>query len=613
MKKLKLISIICSLMMVLSCFSVFPAWATSTTTYDGLGGSGTVADPYLLSNANFMDFLEKAKTNPGSFTTVSFKLIENIYINNGANDGDAEDWANGKVPTTVLTQPLVNENYNATFDGNGYAISGICIKAASGINEVALFKRLSMSQDSNNEWTNIGVVKNLRLVNSYFEASNTNVNFRMGSFVANMYYDTEVYNCYTDAILVNKSANSSATKVDAASIGGIAGAMGSVNTGLNWSPNIEKCVFAGKILDSVGGTGGMIGWIHNGISGVTVTDCLNLGSIQSSVSGAGVGAMIGGVQYKDSSTKFATLTKCMNLSTNVATDVLGNGNHQHLSVNNFNVVEGLRAEGNFVYPNNTTAWVSGMYFSALINESIVADGGRLAGWNYKAGYVPNPTTHTDIPLVKLVNEDTFNTVVNADTLGLATEGAIHSIRISNTNKGLRFETVVSDTGVALLEQLKTAGATVALNTYISAGKYFTDAQYGITEFTKEALDNGVEAGSRYLVVPADGYLRENGVNNETRNTFAGSVVGINDLTMGYIAVGCVTVTLDDASYDIYATWSTEEIASVSDVATVAADDTQATLDEVAGYKYQITDRNGESVYSPYTQAQYDCIVSLIAD
>lgn len=605
MKKLKLISIICSLMMVLSCFSVFPAWAETTTTYDGLGGSGTVADPYLLSNANFMDFLEKAKTNPGSFTTVSFKLIENIYINNGANDGDAEDWANGKVPTTVLTQPLVNENYNATFDGNGYAISGICIKAASGINEVALFKRLSMSQDSNNQWTNIGVVKNLRLVNSYFEASNTNVNFRMGSFVANMYYDTEVYNCYTDAILVNKSANSSATKVDTASIGGIAGAIGDVNAGLQWAPNIEKCVFAGTIIDSIGAAGGMIGWIRNAISCVTVTDCLNLGSIQSSVSGAGVGAMIGGMEYKDNTSKLVTLTRCMNLSTNVPYDVLGNGNYQHVQGNSIYVVDKLRSTSNHTNSGNVPdAWAAGMYLSNLLDPSIVADGGNLAGWNYKAGYVPNPTTHTDIPLTA---------IINAGTLGLATEGTIHSIRISNTNKGLRFETIISDTGVALLNQLKDAGATVALNTYISAGKYFTDAQYGITEFTKEALDNGVEEGSRYLVVPADGYLRENGVNKETRNTFAGSVVGINDLTMGYIAVGCVTVTLGDVAYDVYASWNTAEIASVSDVAIAAADDTQAALDEVAGYKYQITDRNGVSVYSPYMQAQYDCIVSLIAD
>ena len=591
MKKLKLISLLCALIMVLGCFSVFPAFAASETDYN-YAGSGTVADPWQLTNKNFKSFVEAAKT-ANAFKEKSFILVEDIILNDGANDGDAKDWANGSRPSYILNQPIINYDYCAVFDGNGKTISGICMIAGTGIGEMGLFKYLSYSSNTTT------CVKNLRLVNSYFESHATAAS-SMGSIAAKLYYNSQVTNCYSEAILTNTSAATATTKLDGVCIGGIVGSTGQVNPDANLCPVISNCVFAGSILNNLGNTGGILGNVPynstnpNKNTTATLSDCLNLGSVNSTVPKVNISAIVGSVDWQKVT---LTISKCMNLSTNVPAELLGNGNVQSISVKDYYVVNGLRAQGNFVYPSNTTAWAQGKTLSDFLTNGV-------HNWTKKPGYVPNPTTHTDIPLSK---------IINADTLGFATEGTIHSIRISNTNKGLRFETVVSDTGVALLDQLNDAGATIALNTYISAGKYFTDAQYGITEFTKEALDNGVEAGSRYLVVSADDYLRKNGVDGATATTFAGSVVGINDLSMDYIAVGCVTVTLGGVAYDIYASWSTEEIASVSDIAIAAADDTKAALDENAGYKYQITDRNGESVYSPYTQAQYDCIVSLIAD
>ena len=589
MKKLKLISLLCSLVMVLSCFTVFPAFA-ETATYDSVGGAGTKDNPYLLNNSNFMDFVEKAKANPSQFKSLSFKLTEDIYINNGATDGNASQWASGAVtPTTVLTKPVIDADYAATFDGAGYAISGICMIAGSGVTEVGFIKRLTYDA---------GSVKNLRLVNSYFEISSNADNSALGSIVAKMYYNATVANCYVDAILTNKAAEGASSSKTNVGVGGIAGALALSRTNFGWYPSITNCVFAGSILNNIGGTGGIIGWVpHSDQDGketkMLVSDCLNVGSVNSTVSGANVSAIVGGVNWQNVK---VTIKNCLNLSTNVPAELLGNGNRQSVSVENYYVVIGLRAKNNFVLPGDTTAWAQGTTLSDFLNNGIHS-------WSKKAGYIPNPTTHTDIPL---------SAVLTADALGLKTEGEIHSIRISNTNKGLRFETRVSDAGIALLDELKAAGVTVSMTTYISAGKYFTDAAFGITEFTKEALDQGVEAGSRYLAVPADDFLRRNGDDmGSTFNSFAGSVVGINDLTMKYIAVGCLTLTVGDVSCDVYASWNTDEIASVSDVAIAAAGDTK-TEQGVAGYSNLITDLNGNTVYSPYTQAQYDCIKSLIA-
>ena len=452
----------------------------------------------------------------------------------------------------------------------------------SGVTEVGLFKRLSYDG---------GCVKNLRLVNSYFEMSSNSANSAMGSIAAKIYYNAQVTNCYIDAILTNKAAEGATSVVDTVSIGGIVGAFGQSNTNMSWSPVISNCVFAGSILDNLGATGGIIGWVpHSDAQGATATmtisNCLNLGSVNSSVSDTNVSAIVGSVNWQNVK---VTISKCMNLSTNVPIEVLGNPNNGMLSVSDYYVVNGLRAKDNYVYKGNTTAWAQGKTLSDFLNNGI-------HDWTYKAGYVPNPTTHTDIPL---------SAIINAETLGLQTTGDVTSVRISTENKGLRFETFVSDNGVNLLAELKKVeGATVAMNTYISAGKYFT-GDGALTEFTAKALDNGVEAGSKYLKVTATEFLHQEG---NGYNTFAGSVVKIKDVDMEYIAVGCVTVTVGGVTYDIYADWSTDEITSVSAVATIAANDTKTEAAE--GYGHLITNENEESVYSPYTQAQYDCIVSL---
>lgn len=592
MKKLKLISLICSLMMVISCFAVFPAMADTTPTLT-TWGEGTAEEPYIISNANFADFL----ANAANYSDKHFRLGEDIVINNGVNDGTAEDWAAGtKTPTKTLSAPIFPANFTGTFDGNGKSISGIYMKGT----QVGLFYSVNVGS----------VVKNLRLLNSYFESTQTAVDANTGwtggtgSIAARLYHDGKITNVYSEAILKNTSTMNSTQLA----IGGIVGWIVTCNG--TYQAQISNCVFAGSI-SGAGATGGILGYIHSeGEPRVKISNCLNLGVITSR--NDNVGGIIGQSWGPASS---ATIEKCMNLSPRMSdpssnpSDVVG-GSFDGTLENRFTSVTGIvgvnglstmRAAANASYTGASTNQNWGMTaidLSTLLNADIVKTGAALEGWSYAAGYVPNPTTHTAIPL---------SAIINADTLGLKSEGEIHSVRISNTNKGLRFITLVSDNGVTLINELKKIeGATVAMNTYITAAKYFTDAQYGITEFTKEAL-----GADRYIATSTSDFLLKNGVNDATVNAFAGSVVGINDLTMEYLAVGCVTVTVGNTTLDIYASWNTDEATSVSTVASAAAEDVE-TEAGVEGYGNLITDINGAQVYSPYTQAQYDCIKSLIA-
>lgn len=599
MKKLKLISLLCSLIMVLGCFSVFPAFAENFDETDYRhAGSGTVADPYQLTNKNFESFVNTAKNGTKTFEHTSFILMGDIILNDGENDGDATDWANGARPSYTLDRPLIPYDYWGTFDGNGKTISGIYMVADSSISRVGLFHGLRATSTSE-----IGTVKNLRLVNSYFESNVTSGENPMGSIAAQLVDRATVKNCYSEAILTNGSVSKVTSQQWMVAIGGIVG--DALMAASEWDrPTIEDCVFAGSILDSVGAAGGIVGrlrgtnWNSIVLANMQIIDCINLGSVNCSLTTNNVGAIVGGVNY-DGSVVRAYLNNCMNLNPDVPADVLGNANHNNLRTTNFIVVEGLRQPDKTIYSNGTTNFTTSAYIpvTEISLSTFLKDG--LNGWTNKPGYIPNPTTF-DIPLVKLVNADTFNTVVNADTLGLASTGQNTSVRLSSTNPGLRFETYVSDTGVELLNQLKAAGATYAFNTYITAAKYFTEASYGITELTPEALDNGVQAGSRYLVVPAADYLRKNGSGD---NTFAGSVVNIHDNKMEYLARGCVTVTLGGVSYDIYADWGISEAEAVATVAQKALDDREGTN--------QVVTDGGETVLSPYTQAEYDCLEKLV--
>ena len=153
MKKLKLISILCALVMLLSSFAVFPAFAGATDDIpvwkSGDGAAAADADKtFALNQSNFNNFWSESKSMSKIYG--NYVLTEDVTV----NTGNAADWSDAsKRPATIWDAAIGGATYGiygGTFDGQNHTISGVCIVANS--RRVGLFSGVA------------GEVKNLRLV-----------------------------------------------------------------------------------------------------------------------------------------------------------------------------------------------------------------------------------------------------------------------------------------------------------------------------------------------------------------------------------------------------------------------------------------------------------------
>lgn len=214
------------------------------------------------------------------------------------NDGDAKTWgpstagpqafpmignlrksANGKAETDV------SKYFAGEFDGQGYTISGLFInqKVDSLGEGSALFAAVYGSAS----------LHDFSLVNSYISnpgnyaaAAITAYVMPKSSAEADAFH---IYNIYTDAI-VTASNNKNF------GIGGIVGRIGYAwnSAKVNDYNTISSCVFAGTIIHTGTGlanAGGIIGDVYD--HGVNVSDCLNLGIVQSVNNGNYIGGIVG--------------------------------------------------------------------------------------------------------------------------------------------------------------------------------------------------------------------------------------------------------------------------------------------------------------------------------
>ena len=324
MKKLKLISLLCTIAMLIGCFAMFPVFATETpNTVDAAGnGSGTETDPYLLYKSNFADYYN----NFSKYASKHVKMAEDITV----NEGNATDWADGKnIPAAEVfgkwTGAMGNSTQSLTgsFDGAGHTLSGVCLIGAAGSANDGPWRRIALFAGVG------GTLKNLRLVNSYFEAnacaeSNWNEAAAFASRVTG-----RISNCYTDAIIVNNDLGTSAIAT-----GGIAGAFYAANA------TVERCVFNGT-LSGNGYVGGIVGYNH-GYDNSTISNCLNLGSIKSANK-----TYAGGIFGYMNGSHPINITNCMNISSDIAdsdsspSDMYGGGGNADVKVTNFISVEGF--------------------------------------------------------------------------------------------------------------------------------------------------------------------------------------------------------------------------------------------------------------------------------
>ena len=200
-----------------------------------------------------------------TLTGWTIKLGGDIVVNNG----DASKW-NSDTSGLYLWTPIGsnaeengNRNFRGTFDGQGFAISGLY--------------RAERNNNGLFGFTYGATIKNLAVVNSYFSTNDSKGQF-LSSVVARVYNGT-LRNLYSNAVLYSHNSDWYT--------GGIAGC---VRNGI-----VDNCAFAGVIEAKTSKVGTYVAGIVGGPDGegftAHITNCLFAGSINAN--DKGVGGIVG--------------------------------------------------------------------------------------------------------------------------------------------------------------------------------------------------------------------------------------------------------------------------------------------------------------------------------
>ena len=230
-----------AVLMTFSCFAVISAGAEAPAVPEGASVyvkgeectlSAEVDGVYTIDTANeFMAFANELN-NGKNFSGKTIKLNCDIVI----NEGDA----------TTLKEPISwtargsgwSTRFAGSFDGNGHVISGLYSKSE----DCGLFGRVAGGT----------TLKNVSIVNSYFESTATGDSCAVGGLIGYVDFNgvsettTIISNVHIDATL-NAAGNN---------VGGI---LGKANHATSKNIIIENSSFVGSITATGGGVGGIFG------------------------------------------------------------------------------------------------------------------------------------------------------------------------------------------------------------------------------------------------------------------------------------------------------------------------------------------------------------------
>lgn len=246
--------------------SLFPVSAfsvdKSNQVWDGsvadsfFGGTGTQADPYIISTAAELARFESL-VNSGN-ETICGELNNDIILNEKVLKEDGTLVTNSLLlkkwqPIAYYHYDSINGEtsyyYRGVFDGKGHTISGIYYKDTSE-DYIGLFGEI---EDS--------TIKNLNIIDSYIKARSS-----VGGITGELGSNSIIENCS-----FNGSVNGSTSN-----IGGIAGEL--VSTG-----SIINCTFFGSVDGQESNIGGMCGYASG-----TIKNCTNYGKIAAAESVGGI-------------------------------------------------------------------------------------------------------------------------------------------------------------------------------------------------------------------------------------------------------------------------------------------------------------------------------------
>jgi len=258
-------------------------------------------DVYTIKNANQLYGL-RLLSESLDFKGKTIKLANDIVV----NEGNASTW--GEAAPTYSWKPIgYNEEFGGktfqgTFDGQGYTISGLYGKTTKSM--MSLFGEIGTN----------GVIKNLKVTNSYFEAEKTKSDsWGMVAGVVAKSWGT-VDTVYSNATLVNNGTVTGGIvgmmritgkvegkcKVSNCWYDGVITANGSmggiIGCVYGCEATIEHCLYTGKIstIKACGNVGGLCGIVEQQNGVLNISDSLSLGSIKDdSVKSWNMGSILG--------------------------------------------------------------------------------------------------------------------------------------------------------------------------------------------------------------------------------------------------------------------------------------------------------------------------------
>ena len=257
----------------------------------GMTGLNAWADDYEIATAqDLVDFA--AVVNGGDFTANAV-LTDDIDMSSLTTWIPIGDWGAQSGKTEAC--------YKGHFDGQGHTITGFNFTANQNyfgifgvISTGALIENFTIYGTVSCGFKTMGVVgyardatPTIRNIHSYLNINNTAAGNRHGGILGSSVNGTIVVDrcTYSGTLDGNDSGGS----------GNYGGIVGYVNNNANAHLRVTNCLFDGKLVNSAatpGGCtfGGMVGYV-GASPDVTLTNCLSVGTVQSTVTGQFYGAV----------------------------------------------------------------------------------------------------------------------------------------------------------------------------------------------------------------------------------------------------------------------------------------------------------------------------------
>ncbi len=242
-------------------------WSGSAAT-SFAGGTGTEADPYLISNGAQLALLARSinDSDNNAYYDKHYKLTDNI-------DLGGKEWDPIGCSATSKNTYSGSRNFCGVFDGNGFTVSNFKISSPkkSYYYSFGLFGCISGA-----------TVKNLGVTDFMIEVTNKeNVkNCVVGGITGSCGSKSVITDCYTKGTINAKTS----VKDTNACAGGIAGTMGAAQI-TNCYTDVAVSAYIGAITNNNGRAymGGIVGYASDASksSESNISDCASVGAVSS--------------------------------------------------------------------------------------------------------------------------------------------------------------------------------------------------------------------------------------------------------------------------------------------------------------------------------------------